>query len=330
MLGFWIKSAAVALGCGLSFYSVLATAHPTQPLGHYADHQTRYIATYFPGRMSGSPAEFLTAQYLQQQFEQLGYAAHIQRADGVARPLAATSVIADHHGRLPQQILIITHLDTPQALTAQQRQNNIGGLAFQGVDNSAASLGLMLELAKRLAAYPTGYSLRFVALSGTQPPHHGVEDYLTALSPSERKNTLLVIDIENIIAGKHLAFLSGTNTVAAVRKQTIGAAKNIAQHHHIPLLTAQLASHRSRSLTEFEKLGLPYMRVTASNASKLVTLATAKESAPFKDDAAKDNLLFIDRHYPQRLAQRSVQLVTILTPLLRELLLPHQLPITKD
>ena len=316
------KLASSMLCSSLLFCPLLAQAQPSQEVGNYADQQARYIATYFPGRMSGSPAEFLTAQYLDQQFTQLGYATQIHRQVGEARPPSALSVVAEHHGQLPQQILIVTHIDTPQALTAQQRQQNIGGLTFQGIDNSAASLGVMLELAKRLAATHKGYGLRFVALSGTQPPQHGVQDYLNSLSTHDRANTLLVIDIENIVAGKKLAFLNGANTAAAVRKQTTGEAKRLAQHHHVSLLTAQLASSRSRALTEFEKLGLPYMRVTASNANTLIALAAAQEAPLFHDDAAKDNLAFIDRHYPKRLQQRSQQLVLVLTPLLRGLLAP--------
>ncbi|WP_241569764.1 M28 family peptidase [Rosenbergiella collisarenosi] len=316
------KLASCVLCSSLLFSPLLAQAQSEQEVGNYADQQARYIATYFPGRMSGSPAEFLTAQYLDQQFTQLGYATQIHRQVGEARPRSALSVVAEHRGQLPQQILIVTHIDTPQALTAQQRQQNIGGLTFQGVDNSAASLGVMLELAKRLATTHKGYGLRFVALSGTQPPQHGVQDYLNSLSTHDRANTLLVIDIENIIAGKKLAFLNGTNTAAAVRKQTTGEAKRLAQHYHVSLSTAQLASSRSRTLTEFEKLGLPYMRVTASNTNTLITLAAADEAPLFHDDAAKDNLAFIDSHYPKRLQQRGHQLVLVLTPLLRGLLAP--------
>ncbi|MBT0723420.1 M28 family peptidase [Rosenbergiella sp. S61] len=316
------KSVSIALYFGLLLAPFSGHAHSTSKVDNVAEQHTRYIATYFPGRISGTPAEFLTAQYLQQQFSQLGYHAHIRHKQGVAYPLAATSAVAVHRGQLPQEILIIAHIDTPQADTAHQRQQNVGGINFQGVDNNAASLGVMLELAKRLASHHNGYSLRFVALGGTQPPHQGMTDYLNSLSMDERKNTLLVVDIENIIAGKTLAFLSGNTTATAVRKQTTGEAKRIAQQRDIPLLTAQLASSRSRTLTVYEEMGLPYMRVTASNAVKLTTLATGEIKPVLGNDAAKDNLAYINHHYPRRLAQRSHQVVTILTPLLRGLLTP--------
>ncbi|MCL9667349.1 M28 family peptidase [Rosenbergiella epipactidis] len=322
------KSALAALCLGVSLTPFTGYANTDSSFGKVAEQHTRYIATYFPGRMSGTPAEFLTAEYLLQQFTQLGYRAHIRHDPGTVRPLSATSVVAEQPGKLAEEILVISHIDTPQSHTAQQRRHNVGGLTFQGIDNNAASLGVMLELAKRLAAHHQ-YSLRFVALGGTQPPQQGINTYLQHLSADQRKNTLLVVDIENIVAGKHLAFLSGNTTAAAVRKQTTDRAKTIAQQHAIQLMTAQLASRRSRTLTAYEQAGLPYLRVTASNAGKLTTLAAGETQSVLHDDAAKDNLAYIQRHYPHRLAQRSHQLVTILTPLLRELLTPTRTVTTK-
>ena len=323
------KLALAALCLGFSLTPLIGYADSDSRLGQVAEQHTRYIATYFPGRMSGTPAEFLTAEYVLQQFSQLGYRAQIRHEPGAVRPLSATSVVAEHPGKLPEEVLVITHIDTPQSHTAQQRQHNIGGLNFQGVDNNAASLGVMLELAKRLAAHHNEYSLRFVALGGTQPPQQGINTYLQSLSADHRKNTLLVIDIENIVVGKHLAILSGSTTATAVRKQTTDRAKAIAQQYAIQLLTAQLASSRSRTVTAYEQAGLPYLRVTASNAGKLTTLAAGETQSVLHDDAAKDNLAYINRHYPHRLAQRSHQLVTILTPLLRGLLSPTRAATTK-
>ncbi|BAN99269.1 peptidase M28 [Plautia stali symbiont] len=60
---------AALIAGGLPLLAQAAAIAPS----HFAEQQLRYIATYFPGRMSGSPAELMTADYLQQQFSQLGY-----------------------------------------------------------------------------------------------------------------------------------------------------------------------------------------------------------------------------------------------------------------
>ena len=70
----------VALG---SAVSVSAATKPVKeaPMGQFAAKQIRHIATYFPGRMAGSPAELLAADYLKQQFTEMGYPADTRTFD---------------------------------------------------------------------------------------------------------------------------------------------------------------------------------------------------------------------------------------------------------
>ncbi len=66
--------AALALGVCISLPAQAATAS----LGTIANTQARYIATYFPGRITGTPAEMLSADYIRQQFTQMGYQSDIR------------------------------------------------------------------------------------------------------------------------------------------------------------------------------------------------------------------------------------------------------------
>lgn len=54
----------LALGTGFVF----AAAPAFSALGDTASSQARHIATVFPGRMTGTPPEMLSADYLRQQF----------------------------------------------------------------------------------------------------------------------------------------------------------------------------------------------------------------------------------------------------------------------
>lgn len=74
----------LALGTGFVF----AAAPAFSALGDTASSQARHIATVFPGRMTGTPAEMLSAEYLRQQFRpdglserraQLQYPLHLYR-----------------------------------------------------------------------------------------------------------------------------------------------------------------------------------------------------------------------------------------------------------
>ncbi len=59
-------------------------------------------------------------------------------------------MIAAHEGKAPQQIIIMAHLDTYAPLSDADADANLGGLTLQGIDDNAAGLGVMLELAERL------------------------------------------------------------------------------------------------------------------------------------------------------------------------------------
>jgi IAP aminopeptidase. Metallo peptidase. MEROPS family M28C len=159
---------AALIAGGLPLFAQAATYAP----GHFAEQQLRHIATYFPGRMSGSPAELMTADYLQQQFTELGYKSNTRQFNtsynwlerkGETRPrkVSATSVIAARAGAVPQEILIVTHLDTWTPLSRHEADNNLGGLRLQGVDDNASGLGVMLELAQQLSKTPLHYGVRF-------------------------------------------------------------------------------------------------------------------------------------------------------------------------
>lgn len=58
----------LALGTGFVF----AAAPAFSALGDTASSQARHIATVFPGRMTGTPPEMLSADYLRQQFALMG------------------------------------------------------------------------------------------------------------------------------------------------------------------------------------------------------------------------------------------------------------------
>ncbi len=113
------RTAALALGVCFILPVQAATVRP----GDIANTQTRHLATFFPGRMTGTPAEMLSADYINQQFQQMGYRSDIRTfnsryifTDKNKRKswhnVTGSTVIAAHEGKVPQQIIIMAHLDT--------------------------------------------------------------------------------------------------------------------------------------------------------------------------------------------------------------------------
>lgn len=328
----------------LSICCTLPAVASAMPMGEIASQQTRQIATVFPGRMTGSPAEMLAADYLQQQFSQLGYQSDIRRfntrylyttKDGHQNwhNVSASSVIAAREGVEPQQIIIMAHLDTYSPLNDNDVNNNLGGLTLQGVDDNASGLGVMLELATRMKDIPTRYGIRFIATSGEEIGTLGAEDILKRMSASEKKNTLLVINLDNLIVGDKLYFNSGKSTPAAVKKLTRDRALTLARNLNImattnPGLNAKYPKGTGccNDADVFDKAGIPVLSVEATNWSlgKKDGYQQRAKSKAFPDgtswhNALIDNQQYLDKWLPKRIEKRSHDVVRVMLPLVKEL-----------
>ncbi|WNN43512.1 MULTISPECIES: aminopeptidase [Winslowiella] len=329
-----LRVLASLLSCGITL-PVMA-AQPA--IGKFAEQQLRNIATLFPGRMVGSPAELLTADYLQQQFSDMGYHSdkrdfntryQYQHKDGSTswRQVTGSSVIAARPGKAPQEILIVAHLDTWSPLSDSDVENNLGGLRLQGADDNAAGLGVMLELAQRLSSQPLHYGIRFVALSGEEIGHRGSEDYLARMKANEKQHTLLVINLDSLLVGDKLYFNSGSNTPAAVARQTRDRALAIAHRYGINASSHPL----NKPADPFDSAGFPLLSVRAANwklghqdGSQQRSKSPHFPEGISRHQTERDNLSYIDRWLPGRIALRSRDSVKILLPLITELANPAE------
>lgn len=331
-----LSALAALLACGAIFPLQAAT----NACGHLAEQQLRHIATRYPGRMPGSPAEMLNADYLQQQFQALGYDSNkrnftlhyqykSQNGHLTDHNATATTVIAARAGEVPQQIIILTHADTYLPQSDSDRQQNLGGLTLQGVDDNASGLGVMLELAQRLSKVPLHYSLRFVALSGEELNQRGEEDYLARMKPEEKKNTLLVIKLDSLVVGDKLYFNSGVNTPEPVARQTRDRALAIAHSARIAVSTRGKAVKTEPAADLFDKAGFPLLSVRATNwdlgkqdGNQQRAISHHFPQGTSQHQAAIDNLTYLDRWLPGRITQRMHNSVRILLPLITELINP--------
>ena len=324
-------------GAGLSHAMAASATHPA--MGMIASQQIRHIATYCPGRMAGSTAELIAADYLNQQFNKLGFKSDLRGFDTRYlytsstgkknwQNIHATSVIAARAGEVPQQIIVMAHFDTYVPQSDSDTNHNLGGLTLQGVDDNASGVGVMLELAERMQAIPTHYSLRFVALSAEETGAKGAEDFVNRMSAEEKKNTLLVINLSSLITGDRLYFNSGVNTSAAVAKLTRVRALNIAHSLGIAAESHE-GTHCCDGIKALDDARLPLLNVTATNfalgkkdgeqqraITHLFPLGTTRYQSQF------DNLQYLDKALPGRIEKRSRDTVKVLYPLLKDLAKP--------
>lgn len=320
------------------------TSHHKATYGKIAAYQIRYIATHFPGRMAGSPAELLAAEYINQQFKQMGYqsnlrnfhARYLYTSDNGEQhwnTLDATSVIAAKAGVEKKQIIIMTHFDTYTPQSDKDLANNLGGLTLQGVDDNASGVGVMLELAEHLKNISTLYSVRFIALSAEEIGSLGAKNYLQRMSEQEKENTLLVINVESLIIGDRLYFNSGHSTSNDIAKKTRDQALIMARHYGIPAYTnpgkndeLPKSSGCCADHEIFNETGIPVLLVEAANWT-----SDKKDSSRQQDtnryfpqgiglhQGQLDNLQYLDKHLSGRIEQRSRDTVQLLLPLIKQL-----------
>lgn len=328
----------------LGFCSVgSVAAKPLHP-GEIAEQQTRYIASHFPGRMVGSPAELLVADYLKQQFNLLGYQSDIRQFNARYRytqrdgqqhgqNTQGNSVIAVHQGKEPQQIIIMAHLDTYIPQSDQDRDDNLGGLSLQGVDDNASGLGVMLELAERLHDLPLRYSIRFIATSGKQLEAAGAQSILQRMSKEEQKNTLLVINLDSLIVGDRLIFISTPSTPEAVRKWSRDRAITLAHQFAIQAGSKPGSNTLSppadgfyREVALFDRAGIPVLSVESAHQAitdkgyhPQRTKSPAFPEGTVRYQAMRDNTQYIDKWLPGQIKRRTHDAVSILLPLVKAL-----------
>ncbi|EMH4163644.1 aminopeptidase [Pluralibacter gergoviae] len=335
---------ALALGACLSAPAFSAPAS----FGHTASQQARYIATYFPGRMTGSPAEMLSADYIRQQLAKMGYHSDIRAFNSrylyvtqdkhqIWRKVTGSTVIAAREGKQPQEIVVMAHLDTFAPLSDADSARNLGGLTLQGIDDNALGVGVMLELAERLKAFPSRYGIRFIATSGEEQGKLGAKSLLERMTPEQHKNTLLVINLDNLVVGDRLYFNSGKSTPASVRKLTRDRALTIARSKGIPASTNPGLNGRYPAGTSccndaevFDSAGIPVLSVEATNWSlgnkdgyQQRAKSRAFPQGTSWHDPRLDNAQYLDSALPGRIDRRAREVVAIMLPLVKELAKEH-------
>ncbi|EBM4268130.1 aminopeptidase [Salmonella enterica] len=310
---------AVILALGVGFILPAQAASP-EP-GEIANTQARHIATFFPGRMTSSPAEMLSADYLRQQFTQMGYQSDIRTFNSRFiyttkdnrknwHNVTGSTVIAAHEGRVPQQIIIMAHLDTYAPQSDADVDANLGGLTLQGMDDNAAGLGVMLELAAHLKDIPTHYGIRFIATSGEEEGKLGAENLLKRMSDAEKKNT-----------PEAVRTLTRDRALAIARRYGIAANTNPGRNPSYPKGTGCC-----NDAEVFDKAGISVLSVEATNwnLGKKDGYQQRVKNASFPNgnswhDVRLDNQQHIDKALPGRIERRSRDVVRIMLPLVKEL-----------
>ncbi len=149
-------------------------------------------------RVAGSAEEVKAAKYIHQQFKLAGLEAEIRPFSAVFRdqekPSNSQNVVATVDGKSEKVFLIGGHYDSVPESTGSR-----------GVIDNAASIGVMLELAKAMQQGPTpNVTFTFVAFGAEENGLNGAWEYVNSLSSDERVNIIGMLNLDSIAGGDNL------------------------------------------------------------------------------------------------------------------------------
>ena len=155
-------------------------------------------------RVAGSQAEGQAAAYISIALGALGYQPQIRPFVATSwshRQITSANVVAVKPGASPRQIVVGAHYDSVSK-----------GL---GADDNASGVAVMLEVAELLADEFTPYTVCFVAFGAEEVGFLGSAAFVAGMSEEERANTLLMVNLDSVVAGNFQYVYSEEGSSAA-------------------------------------------------------------------------------------------------------------------
>jgi len=83
--------------------------------------------------------------------------------------------------------------------------------AGQGADDNASGVGVMLEVAERLAHFKIDYDVVFIAFGAEEVGLKGSAYYVSQMSPADKRRAIAMINFDSLIVGDKLYIHAGNN-----------------------------------------------------------------------------------------------------------------------
>lgn len=160
------------------------------------EHLTQISQVIGP-RVAGTVQADRTADYIAQALTGYGYPVETQPfefSDDDEGTVKSTNVMAVKKGISPKEIIVGAHYDSVRK--------------GEGADDNASGVAVLLELAQRIQAVETPYSVRFIAFGAEEYGMEGSYYYAVHLSPEELKNIVGMINLDSVIAGDNMYIYS--------------------------------------------------------------------------------------------------------------------------
>ena len=284
-------------------------------------------------RVAGTPGEYDAALKVASWFTEAGYLPVLQpftyTRDGVA--YASQNVVAwrpaDVKGAKKKNaaarplVIVGAHYDAVKA--------------GQGADDNASGVGVMLEVAERVADLRLPYDLVFVAFGAEEVGLIGSNRYSRSLPKADRDRAIVMINLDSVLVGDKLYVYSGTNGWTWARTVML----ELADLRDLPIETQMGLNHKYPAgttpngfsdYTAFNQIDIPIAAFESTNweIDALDGYTQTEEYGSFWH-TPWDTLEMIEYLYPDRPMERLSAFTTVVFDFLR-LLDPKQIDVTES
>lgn len=289
--------------CGIT----AAAADNTVAYGVDAYNYVKYLDENLRARRAGTEQETKAAAYITGELESFGY-------EVIKQPFSYTStgatvnsqnLIVTKPGRSEKQIIVGAHYDSVNTA---------------GVDDNGSGTSVTLETAKRMFHVSTPYTIKFIFFGAEEAGLRGSKAYAGSMSEEEIANTVLMINLDSILAGTYRYVYGGVvngETGAVDQAWGVYQAKALADELElgIRLNDTQLNSLQTPTTgnwsdhASFKDIGLPYVYFEAANwelpddpahPERGSTGAYETESGEVMHVSGRDDLTFIENEWGTR------------------------------
>jgi Zn-dependent M28 family amino/carboxypeptidase len=215
-------------------------------------------------------------------------------------------------GTSPKEIIVGAHYDSVRK--------------GEGADDNASGVAVLLELAMRIQAVETPYTVRFIAFGAEEYGMEGSYYYAVHLSPGELKNIAGMINLDSVIAGDNMYIYSNVDVDINAKMEEKLVDEDTPGIDFIGMTLKQLDMGGGNPCEcsdyyPFSEAGIPFVYIEATNwemGEKDGYTQTHPEFGIHGDliHTKYDTLEYFDQVFPGRVDQQLSFLVTELYDLL--------------
>lgn len=284
---------------------------PATPVS-YDDPAMNYLMALdqLGARIAGTPTEKMAADYIVKELESMGYAVK-REAFKYQDTFESENIIAEKKGKGGQTIIIGAHYDS------------VG--ASKGTDDNGSGVAVALRVAKTLADQETEHTLKFVFFGAEEVGLEGSSYYAGQMSKKDIEDTLLMVNLDSLIAGDIAYVYGNANEQGKYRDYVLELAKtNQLTLTNQPGKNSDYPAGTTGPYSDhapFEALGMSFIYFESTNwdmgAKDGYTQSSPDKGAEGDFWHTKyDNFKDIEKAFPGRPAERLNTVATLLEKLL--------------